>query len=160
MALLDIFKRKKEPTKKEIAKREVKKPPKIKLEKKPVKPKKVEKPSEEKPSEVGPPKVSPKVKGERKIDTAYRVLKEPHITEKATDLSKENQYIFKVFPRTNKVDIKKAVSELYGVDVMSVKIIKIPKKKRRLGKIEGWRKGYKKAIVKIRKGQKIEVLPR
>lgn len=93
-------------------------------------------------------------------DVAYRVLKEPHITEKATALTKKNQYIFKVWPRSNKIEIKKAIENLYGVEVISVKIIKIPRRQRRLGRTFGWKKGYKKAIIKIREGQKIEVLPR
>ena len=97
---------------------------------------------------------------EARIGLAYRVLEAPQVTEKATDLTKKNQYIFKIFPRANKSEVKKAVNELYGVDVLDVKIIKVPAKKRRLGKIRGWRKGYKKAIVKIKEGQKIEVLPR
>ena len=44
------------------------------------------------------------------------------------------------------------------MDVLSVNIIKIPAKKRRLGKTEGFRKAYTKAIVKIKDGQKIEIL--
>ena len=91
---------------------------------------------------------------------AFRVLKAPHITEKATDLIQKNQYTFKVFLNSNKTEIKKAVAQLYNVDVLSVKIIKVPRKERRLGKISGWRKAYKKAIVKIKKGQKIEELTR
>jgi len=97
---------------------------------------------------------------EKVIGNAYRVLKTPHITEKATALAKENQYIFKIWPGANKVEVKKAIEDLYGVDVLSVKIINIPPKRRRLGRISGWRKGYKKAIVRIKEGQKIEVLPR
>lgn len=108
----------------------------------------------EKPAEV------PKVKKETKIEEAYRVLKTPYVTEKATDLTKENQYLFKIWPGANKVEVKKAIKNLYGVDVLSVKIINVPSKRRRLGRISGWRKGYKKAIVRIKKGQKIEVLPR
>jgi len=95
-----------------------------------------------------------------KFSEAYRVLKAPHVTEKATDLTEKNQYIFRVWPGVNKNEIKKAIESLYGVEVTSVKIIKVPAKKRRLGRIEGFRKSYKKAIVKIKKGQKIEVLPR
>ncbi|KPJ73365.1 hypothetical protein AMJ48_01740 [Parcubacteria bacterium DG_74_1] len=91
---------------------------------------------------------------------AYRILKIPQVTEKATDLTKENQYIFRVFPRTNKTEIKKAINDLYGVDVSDVKIIKVPAKRRKIGRISGWRKGYKKAIVRLKEGQKIEVLPR
>lgn len=91
---------------------------------------------------------------------AYRILKAPHVTEKATDLTKKNQYVFKVCPKANKTEIKKAIEDLYEVDVASVKIINVPPKKRRLGRISGWRKGYKKAIIQIKEGQKIEVLPR
>ncbi|MDI6591664.1 MAG: 50S ribosomal protein L23 [Patescibacteria group bacterium] len=101
------------------------------------------------------PKLKPKIP-----EIAYRILKAPQITEKATALAGKNQYVFKVWPRANKTEIKKAIENLYGVDVVSVKIIKVPSKRRRLGRISGWRKGYKKAIVKIREGQKIEVLPR
>jgi len=88
------------------------------------------------------------------------ILKTPHVTEKSTDLVGKHQYVFKVFPKANKTEIKRAIENLYGVDVIDVKIIKVPPKRRRLGRISGWRKGYKKAIVKIKKGQKIEVLPR
>jgi len=130
MPILDIFKRKK--------------------------PEVLEKPKEEKIPEAKPAMV----KKEKIIGEAYRILRAPHITEKATDLVKKNQYVFKVWPRANKVEIKKAIENLYGVEVVSVKIIKVPRKRRRLGRISGWRKGYKKAIVKIKKGQKIEVLPR
>lgn len=101
-------------------------------------------------------------KEERKlvIGETYRVLKTPHITEKATDLTEKNQYVFKVYPETNKIEIKKVIENLYGVDVVSVKIINIPRRQRRLGRVLGWRKGYKKAIVRVKEGQKIEVLPR
>ncbi len=80
------------------------------------------------------------------------------MTEKATDLIKENQYVFKVFSEANKTEIKRAVNNLYGVDVSDVKIVKVPAKRRRIGRISGWQKGYKKAIVKIKNGQKIEIL--
>lgn len=85
-------------------------------------------------------------------------MKEPHISEKGSVLAEKGQYVFKVFPRTNKTEIKKAIEGIYRVDVLSVNVLKIPAKKRRLGKISGFKKGYKKAIVKIRKGQKIEIL--
>lgn len=93
-------------------------------------------------------------------DTAYRILKEPHVSEKATDLTKKDWYAFRVSSRANKTETKRAVEELYGVNVVAVRIVNIPSKKRRLGRIEGRRKGYKKAIVQLRAGQKIEVLPR
>lgn len=96
----------------------------------------------------------------RKINENYLCLRSAHISEKAGDLAEKNQYIFKVYPETNKIEIKKAIKETFKVDPVSVKIINVFKKKRRSGRIKGWRKGYKKAIVKIKEGQKIDLLPR
>ena len=155
MPLLDIFKRKKIKKEKERIKPEVK-------------PKVIEKPKGEKISEAKPIKVktttrpprSPAGRAPKRVGRAWRALKAPQVTEKATGLVGQNQYVFKVWPRANKVETKKAIEDLYGVDVISVKIIKVPRKRRRLGRISGWRKGYKKAIVKIKEGQKIEILLR
>jgi len=88
------------------------------------------------------------------------VLKGPHISEKSSDLVNKNQYVFKIYPKINKIEIRKAIEELYGVKVVSIKTINIPAKEKRLGKNIGKQKGYKKAIVKIKEGQKIDVLPR
>ncbi len=150
MALFDLFRIKKKAEKVEEPKKELKKVPKIKVEGESVSAGKV------KAKEVQ----APKPKRKKKFADAYKILKGPHVTEKATDLTDENQYVFKVWTRSNKIEIKKAVESLYNIDVIDVKIIKVPAKKRRIGKIEGHRKGYKKAIVKIKEGQKIEVLPR
>jgi len=135
-------------------KKEQKKPVSSPKKEKLLKEKKIDKkPIDKKPEEK-------KIKAKKPITRAYQVLKEPHITEKATDLSKENKYVFKVYSGANKIEIKKAIENLYGIDVLAVRIITVHPKKRRLGRTEGWRKGYKKAIVKVKKGQKIEVLPR
>lgn len=92
---------------------------------------------------------------------AWNILVAPHVTEKATYLAEQNKYIFKVNKNANKEEIKKAIRDVYGVDVKDVKIINIHPKKRRVGKRgEGWREAYKKAIVGIKKGQKIEILSR
>jgi large subunit ribosomal protein L23 len=87
-------------------------------------------------------------------------LQYPHVTEKASSLVEKNQYTFRVTPEANKVEVKKAIEEIYGVDVVDVRMTSIPAKKRQRGRIEGWTKGYKKAIVRVKEGQKIEVLPR
>jgi len=137
MSLFDFFKKKKKPEKK--------------IEKKKVE-KKIEKKVEAKPEIKRPKK---KVSG-----MAYRVLSSVHVTEKATGLEAESEYVFNVLPKANKNEIKKAVQDLYEVDVVNVRIINIPRKQRRLGKQKGWRKGYKKAIVRIKKGQRIEIMPR
>ena len=97
---------------------------------------------------------------EKRIDLAWRVLKHGHITEKATDALAFNKYIFNVYPERNKKEIKAAVENIYGVDVISVNVVNIPQKRRRLGKTAGWKSGYKKAIVQIKSGQKIELMPR
>jgi len=142
MALRDIFKRKKKTGEAKEKEKEEEKKAKAEIPKKET-------------VETAPPKGKT-----LKSEIAFRVLKAPHITEKATDLAAQNQYVFRVDPRTNKNQIREAIEELYNVDVLDVKIIKAPKKRRMVkGKI-GWRKGYKKAIIKIKKGQKIEVMPR
>ena len=89
---------------------------------------------------------------------SYDIIREPHISEKATMLSDSNRYIFKVYPNTNKIEIRKEIEGIYGVDVLSVNIMKNPKKKRRLGKVQGFKSGCIKAVVKIKEGQKIEIL--
>jgi len=148
MSLFNFFKKKKKVEKKKAEKKEIKKvSPPVGRVGKPLKKKK-----EVKPKVSGPKK---KVSG-----VACRVLSSPHITEKATALSEKNKYVFKVLPKSNKIEVKKAIEDLYGVDVINVRIINIPRRKKRLGKQTGWTKGYKKAIVKVKEGQKIEVLPR
>ena len=88
---------------------------------------------------------------------SYTRVKEPHISEKATSMSENNKYTFKVYSSANKPEIKKSVEGIYGVDVLKVNVIKIPKKKRRMGRTEGFKKGHTKAVVTIGKGQKIEI---
>lgn len=112
-------------------------------------------------------KVTPQPKSQKRIaktkttsKLAYRILKAPHITEKATELANKNQYTFLLWPKANKMEVKKAIEDLYKVKVTGVNIINIPPKRRRLGKTLGWRKGYKKAIVTVQKGQKIDIFPK
>lgn len=148
MAIFDVFKKKKKEEKKE--KKEIKKIKKLR----PQPTARAEKPAKV-ISEVKPPKTK-----EKRISLAWKVLKSPHIAEKATNLVSKNQYVFKVWENANKIETKKAIEDIYGVDVINVKIVNIPSKKRRLGRTAGFKKGYKKAIVRIKEGQKIEVLPR
>lgn len=92
---------------------------------------------------------------------AYKILKSPHITEKATDAGEENRYTFKVFKNANKIEIKKAIKDLYGVSVLNVNIINIHQKNKKLsGRRGGYKEGYKKAIVTLQEGHVIEILPR
>jgi large subunit ribosomal protein L23 len=146
MALLDFLKNKDDA---EEAKKGTKKTSKASV----AKPKKVEQTSDVKKSE--PTSVKAQI-GKGKF--SYEAIKKPHISEKATYLSEKDQYIFEISPNYNKNEIKKSVEGIYGVDVLSVNVIKIPAKKRRLGRTEGFRKAYKKAVVTIKNGQKIEIL--
>ena len=146
MAILDFLKNKEEETKK-LAK----KPAKVSAVK--LTGKKSEKKIEKTETAIKTP--STKIKNAK---FSYEAIKQPHISEKASYLSEKDQYIFEVSPNYNKHEIKKSVEGIYGVDVLSVNIVKIPHKKRRLGKTEGFRKAYKKAIVRIKEGQKIEIL--
>jgi large subunit ribosomal protein L23 len=97
----------------------------------------------------------------KKKDTkdVYRVLREPHISEKSTYLSDQNKYVFKIFETANKIQVKSAVANLYGVRVKNVTIINEKSKSRKMRNISGHKPGYKKAIVTLEKGYKIEILP-
>lgn len=88
------------------------------------------------------------------------ILTQAHITEKASRLAENNQYVFQVTPRAVKKEIAKAVENYYNVDVVGVNIIKIPGKKHRYAKGIARKADLRKAIVKIKQGQKIELLPR
>ncbi|MBT4277782.1 50S ribosomal protein L23 [Candidatus Falkowbacteria bacterium] len=107
--------------------------------------KKVEKPKQD---------VKATVKG-RKI--AYDVLVRPLITEKVTDMGAFNKYAFEISIKSNKQEVKKAVQEVYGVTPISVNIINTKGKKTRSGRRAGKRKDWKKAIITLKKGEKIEV---
>ena len=95
--------------------------------------------------------------GESKM--AWRVLRAPHVTEKATNLTHINQYVFRTENHATKQEVKRAIEEMYGVHVISVRKIHIPGKEKQRGRHRVWQSGYTKAIVKIRPGEKIEVLP-
>ena len=86
-------------------------------------------------------------------------LVRPHITEKATELAAKNQYIFVVQSVASKKEIEHSVEKAYGVHVVRVRIINVPARKVRLGRTKGMKSGYKKAIVQVKEGQSIEILP-
>jgi len=90
---------------------------------------------------------------------AWRVLREPHVTEKSTYLVASNKYTFKIFDYATKPEVKRAIEDIYGVDVINVNKVSVPRKQRRRGRQMGWRSGYTKAIVTLKEGDKIEVLP-
>ncbi len=88
---------------------------------------------------------------------AARVLLSPWITEKTHNLMDDRQYVFKVFPKATKKNIKQAIKSIYNVTPESVKIINIHRKKKKAGLKTVYRSGFKKAIIKLKPKDKIEI---
>jgi large subunit ribosomal protein L23 len=87
----------------------------------------------------------------------YEVLRRPMITEKNTLVGLQNKYIFEVAPDANKTMIRRAVEALFKVDVTSVNVARVHGKLRRVGKDRGMTRDWKKAIVTVKDGQRIDV---
>lgn len=84
------------------------------------------------------------------------VLLRPLVTEKTAAMMQENRYSFEVPLTANKVEIRQAVEAIFKVKVLSVNTIRVMGKMKRMGKHQGRRSDYKKAIVKLAPGQTIE----
>jgi len=88
---------------------------------------------------------------------AYQIIKRPVITEKSDKLARlYNQYTFEVDRLANKLQIKQAVEEVFAVDVLMVNTSNMPGKRRRAGRRIIRKPSWKKAVVTIYPGQKIE----
>ena len=91
------------------------------------------------------------------MKTSYDIIKSLLRTEKSTRLMAQNKYLFLVDKRANKVEIKKAVEDIFKVKVISVNVLNMKGKPRRvrykLGKTAAW----KKALVTLKEGDTIEV---
>ena len=87
----------------------------------------------------------------------YEIVKRPLVTEKTT-LQKEvdNQITFEVDRRANRVEIRKAVEKIFDVHVSEVRTMQVKGKVKQRGRIVGKRKDWKKAIVKLMPGERIE----
>lgn len=88
---------------------------------------------------------------------SYRMILKPHITEKGTVLEEQGKYLFKVARSANKAEVKGAIEKLYKVKVEKVHVLKMPSKFRQVGKYEGRKPGFKKAIVTLKEGERIEM---
>jgi len=100
---------------------------------------------------------TPSAPGEGTVD-AYRAIVGPYVTEKATLLNEYGAYAFRVHGDANKTQIKKGVESLYKVHVTDVRVIRLPSKVRNVGRNIGVKSGFKKAIVRLKKGDKIDVI--
>jgi len=85
------------------------------------------------------------------------IVLKPVISEKAYNLSGQNKYTFKVDKRANKVQIKKAIEEIFNVSVIGVNTSMVRGKLRRRGLTRGYTPDWKKAVVTLKPGQKIEI---
>ena len=83
------------------------------------------------------------------------VLLRPLVTEKTSVMMQDNKYTFVVPLGANKTEIRQAVEEIFKVKVVNVNTIRVMGKTKRMGKYEGKRSDYKKAIVKLAEGNTI-----
>lgn len=87
----------------------------------------------------------------------YKIVGRPIVTEKTTvQRDVDNKVVFEVSPEANKVQIRQAVEKLFNVRVLEVKTLRMPSKPKRMGRIQGRRAGWKKAVVKLAAGDTIE----
>ena len=93
----------------------------------------------------------------RRFSDVHGVLKRPLVTEKISNMGMYNQYAFCVSSKANKIQIKKAVETYYKVKPVRVNIVNVRGKSVRWGRTQGKTKGWKKAIVTLRAGDKIEL---
>jgi large subunit ribosomal protein L23 len=93
------------------------------------------------------------------ISAAQAILR-PVISEKSMDQTQHGRYTFRVHTEANKLQIKDAIEELFKVDVVDVNVLNTKAKEKTRGRRQrgqkGWTKPWKKAVVTIAAGQKIE----
>ena len=88
---------------------------------------------------------------------AMQIVLEPVVSEKSYEGTADGIYTFKVHPDAHKTQVRQAIEELFDVKVARVNIVKVQAKPKRRGLIKGTRQGWKKAVVQLRAGDKIEI---
>lgn len=102
---------------------------------------------------VSKPKAAPKISAER----MYQCILSPLVTEKATLMSEQGQYAFRVALDASKPEIKQAVEGLFGVSVLAVNTLVMKGKAKRFKGRPGQRSDWKKAMVRLADGQSIDL---
>jgi large subunit ribosomal protein L23 len=88
----------------------------------------------------------------------HQIIRRPAISEKGTLLTeRQNKYVFEVAPDANKIEIKRAVEEVFKVTVTKVNTMRMPGKKKRVRYQLGYTPEWKKAIVTLKQGDRIEL---
>lgn len=95
----------------------------------------------------------------KKILNPLSIVKYPIINEKTTNLLSENKYTFLVDRKAKKGVIKWVIEYLFNVKVTNINTLMKPKKKRAVGRFSGYKPQYKKAIVTLQAGDKINLFP-
>lgn len=83
------------------------------------------------------------------------IIRGPHVTEKASHQT--GVYAFVVDRSANKIEVRRAIEQLYSVGVAGVRVVNVPEKHRRVGRFEGKKSGYKKALVTLRSGDTMKL---
>ena len=87
----------------------------------------------------------------------FDVLRAPKMSEKTLSLKEEaNQFAFEVDQRANKIQIKESIEKSFKVSVLKVRTMNVRGKKKRLGRYQGFKSSWKKAIVTLKEGDTIE----
>ncbi|MBI2052335.1 MAG: 50S ribosomal protein L23 [Candidatus Sungbacteria bacterium] len=94
------------------------------------------------------------------VKSAPSVLRKPVVSEKALDMENVGKYVFEVVDDATKPEIKKEIEKLYGVKVRKVNVVTVQPQSIFFKGRTGRQNGFKKALVKLAQGQKIEVLPK
>ena len=91
------------------------------------------------------------------MSNAYDIIISPIISEKSMEMIQDKKYTFKVDKRANKIEIKKAIEEAFGVKVVKINTANTKSKAKRVGRYTGKTKTYKKAYITLADGEKIEL---
>ena len=90
--------------------------------------------------------------------TPHQIIVRPVVTEKSTDLQgRNNHYVFEVAKAANKIEIRKAIEQVFGVRVKDVRTMVVRGDLRRVGKFTGRQRSWKKAVVTVHPGDSIDL---
>ena len=89
--------------------------------------------------------------------TAHEIIIRPVVTERSFDLMADNKYTFEVAKSANKIEVRKAIEELFDVHVVKVNTLNVKRKPKRVRYQRGYTRTWKKAIVTLAEGDSIEI---
>lgn len=88
---------------------------------------------------------------------AHDIIVRPVVTEHSYDMMEKNTYTFEVAKKANKIEIAKAVEQLFDVTVVKVNTLNVKPKKKRVRLQQGYTRSWKKAMVTLKEGDSIEL---